>query len=1023
MNRQAEQEAARLTAVEPTVFLIGPEDALRQAVDLAVSNPGPASRAELAVRWQSGEAAVPLGDIPAGESRQRVYIPDIRNSPEVKFALHTGRRVADVFRVPWRPVRHWELFLVHTSHHDLGYTDLPGHVLREYDGFLDDVVRFCGETADWPEESRFRYGVEQGWSVLHYLENRPPEAAERLVRLIREGRIEVTALLGNETSELCGHEEQIRLVYPAFRLKRRYGIPIRTAELNDVPGLSWGLASVLSGAGVRYFAPGLPDYFSWGFTVRPFWDEEAVLPRGASGAFWWEGPDGSRVLFWYGHGADLWNEAQAEQDLPRRLRGLEDNGYPFDLARFTFWGGGRDNSPPDIRLSLIARGWNRRWAYPRLRVATDSQFFESLEKRYGGGLRVLRGDMPNTDYTIGASSTAKETGINRLAYDTLTSAEKFAASAGLVSDYEYPAQALEEGYDSALLYDEHTWGMAHPIGPAQDGCWSEKSQFAYRAAALAQDVLTKSANRIADSVRLGEEGYHLLVFNPLSFTRTDVMSVPAVTPSPCGRPMHWSHPPEGGGPARMVCGTAVGRSLVDLPLSLLEKPFALIDLSTGQSVPYQIAVLDSPAAARPMAAYRWALGAVDPAHLKEIVFVAENVPPVGYKAYRIAPAEQVPAFESRLQAGDSSLENRYYRIALDPETGAILSLFDKELQREWVDGRAAHGFNQLVARFSQTGEVQAAGRSEIRRGECGPVRASVTIRGSGPGCPQRVQEVILYDAIKRIDIANRLLKDSTPLIEHYFAFPFAVESPSFRYEASNAVIEPIRDQLPGTNSDAFPVQHWVSAWDEAGGVSWSSLESPVAMLGGFRPCPVSQAHHGATPPDFGQAFLTGPAQLEKGHIYSCALISNFRTNFQPVQCGDVLFRYSLTSHRQDWREGGSVRFGWSASTPLFPACVTGPQEGNLPEAAGFVHIDCGHALLLTFKRAEDGDGLILRLAETGGQDASAAVTLPYFRIDQAFRTNLVEENEATLHYTLHTVHVPLRAGGISTVRCRGMAVV
>jgi len=63
--------------------------------------------------------------------------------------------------------RHWEVHLVHGSHHDLGYTDLPSNVLRAHDGHMDKVLEFCEQTADWPEDSQFRYAVEQAWSVLH----------------------------------------------------------------------------------------------------------------------------------------------------------------------------------------------------------------------------------------------------------------------------------------------------------------------------------------------------------------------------------------------------------------------------------------------------------------------------------------------------------------------------------------------------------------------------------------------------------------------------------------------------------------------------------------------------------------------------------------------------------------------------------------------------------------------------------------------------------------------------------------
>ena len=72
-------------------------------------------------------------------------------------------------------------------------------------------------------------------------------------------------------------------------------------------------------------------------------------------------------------------------------------------------------------------------------------------------------------------------------------------------------------YDAALLYDEHTWGKDYPTGPAQNWAWNEKSHYAYRAAGLAQSVLSGSLDRIAHSIRLEEKQRHVVVFNPLAF--------------------------------------------------------------------------------------------------------------------------------------------------------------------------------------------------------------------------------------------------------------------------------------------------------------------------------------------------------------------------------------------------------------------------------------------------------------------------------------------------------------------------
>jgi len=231
-------------------------------------------------------------------------------------------------------------------------------------------------------------------------------------------------------------------------------------------------------------------------------------------------------------------------------------------------------------------------------------------------------------------------------------------------------------------------------------------------------------------------------------------------------------------------------------------------------------------------------------------------------------------------------------------------------------------------------------------------------------------------------------------------------------------MEPIRDQLPGSNTDNYAAQHWVSLRDGGGAITWSSLEAPVVELGGLWPGYTSQAHHGVTPPGYGHEFLRDPAQLEKGYIYSYALASNFRTNFQPVQVADMLFRYSLTSQPVAAGYLPSRDFGWAVATPLAGVSLRGPQSGMLPLSNSFCQVDHPNVFLLTLKAAEDGDGLIVRLAETEGQETTVVVTLPAMLIAQAFGANLVEENEGAVFYDRHSLRVRVAAHGIATVRCR-----
>ncbi len=967
-----------INQIKPTVFFIRENNELLQAVDISIENTEETVKASVDVKFGSKEKHTVLDKVERGEHTYQVYVPDVSEPVGASFTLKVDDNAQDRREMSWTPQKHWEVHMIPIAHHDFGYTHTIEKVLDRYAGFYDNILRFCEETEDWPFESQFRYMVEESWSIQYFVENRPEEVVQKLAKYAGEGRIEIPALFGNEISALCSHEELIRLMYPSFRLKRQYGIPIRTASITDIPGLSWGLPTVLAGAGVKYFFAGLPTYFEWGRSdIHTFWDESAILRRGRPDAFRWQGPDGESVLVFYQGSYGCWSPSSYEDaldSLPGMLTSMEEGGCPFSVIRYGGYGCG-DNTPPDIRVSHIVREWNNHWAYPKLFVGTNAMFFESLEKECNS-LRTFKGELPHTDYVVGANSSAKETGINRITHAKLHTAEKFASIASLVSDYSYPVEDVREAYDNLLLYDEHTWGMAHQIGEVQDWNWSDKSRCAYKAAGLTQSILSGSLNRIADEIELPDEDSHIVVFNSLSFQRTDVVHVP-----------------------RFLVG----------------EPFDLIDEETGQKVAYQVVELDNPQAPVPYSAHRYARGGFDRPERFELVFVAEDVPSVGHKTYRLVPKEETTPFSNGVVVGETSLENRFFKVTLNPQSGTIKSIHDKELNREIVDKHAQHQLNQFIARWVESGEEESPSSSEISKGQDGAVYGSLVVAGDGAGCPQRTQEIVLYDRIKRIDIRNRLLKDSTPLLEIYFAFPFSMEPPNFRFEGSNSVIEPLVDQFPGSNSDYYTMQNWADVSDGEVGVTFSSIEAHLVEFGGLWPGYVSQAHHGVTPPYFEHEFLK-PGDITKGHIYSYVINSNFRTNFQPTQQGDMLFRYSIATHEGDWKEGQARNFGWAISNPLIPIRMDGRREGRLKKSMSFCQVDKPNVLILTSKRAEDGDGIIVRLIETGGEDTTVTVTLPFLTINTTHQTNLVEENEKILPAQKHSVTVPIKAFGIKTIR-------
>ena len=64
-----------------------------------------------------------------------------------------------------------------------------------------------------------------------------------------------------------------------------------------------------------------------------------------------------------------------------------------------------------------------------------------------------------------------------------------------------------------------------------------------------------------------------------------------------------------------------------------------------------------------------------------------------------------------MTADNGLLENRFYRVQFDAATGAITSIFDKELNVELVDQAAPHKFNEYLYERFETPERQ--GRLEM----------------------------------------------------------------------------------------------------------------------------------------------------------------------------------------------------------------------------------------------------------------------------------------------------------------------
>lgn len=443
------------------------------------------------------------------------FAPMVNKPTSVEVDVKIAGQSIGKKSVTIKPVRKWEVYLLHHSHVDIGYTHVQTEVERMHWRYFEQVIELARKSADYPPGSQFKWNVEVLWAVDSYLKQASKEKREEFIEAVRKGWIALDALYGNELTALCRPEELIRLVDYAQKLRQCYGFTIDSAMITDVPGYTWGIVPVLAQSGVKYFSVGPNRGHRIGYTLSSWGDKP----------FYWESPSGKHeILCWVaGEGYSLFHAGRLDSGrLFEYLKRLDESKYPYDMLQVRYSIGG-DNGPPDPGLSDFVKNWNQKYAYPKLIVSTASEMCREFERRYGDRIPKARGDF--TPYwEDGAGSSARETSMNRDAAERLVQAETLWA---MLNPAKYPAEDFYKAWREVILYDEHTWGahcsISQPDSDFTKAQWKIKQAFALEADAQSHKLLNSAlAGRRSKSKKVST----IDVFNTCSWPRTDLVVLP-----------------------------------------------------------------------------------------------------------------------------------------------------------------------------------------------------------------------------------------------------------------------------------------------------------------------------------------------------------------------------------------------------------------------------------------------------------------------------------------------------------------
>lgn len=631
---------------------------------------------------------------------------------------------------------------------------------------------------------------------------------------------------------------------------------------------------------------------------------------------WWQGLDGSRILG-YSTPSEYTGTLNHRRVTVPVIRDADQSGVKDMLVLYGAGDHGGGPNPDDA--AAIAK-MNASPDDVRVKPTNVSDYIDLLlsgNKDFPAYSKELNPVFPGC-YTTQVEMKRH----NRQSEQLLLDAEKMSELAVFFNyrDY-YPVRDVSEAWKLVLLNQAHDLAAGSGIGPIYADAalqYKEVFQRGYRA-------LNFSLENLGLQLDTQGDGVPLVIYNPQSFDRTD---------------------------------------LVTAEISAFSLPARLVAVHENETVPVQILKAPAKEGARETAT---------------VAFVAHNVPQMGLKLYRLV-AETAPAEPSPLRVGSKPrpyLENEFFRVEIDPDTGNIARLFDKANQRESLrgEGNSLTAWEDTAAQAARTSkeyagpawDVGITGKKwEVDQGasveiaEQGPERATIRVvrrfRDS-----QFTQDISLMPGVPRVDVAMTLdwHERSTFLKAD---FPVNAESGKVSAEIPYGVIE--RDQTG----------------EEAVMGKWVDISGP-----GYGVAIINNGRNGYD---------------AKGNAIHLSVVRSPWAPDPRADEGEHSFGYSIYPHRGGWREGQVPLQAMAFNSPLLsmqePHHASSQEQwagkkGGLPEAYSFIKTDSDHVVLYALKQMEgfyDTDA-IARFVEIEGREGDVTIQLP--RRVRATETTLLED--------------------------------
>jgi alpha-mannosidase len=875
---------------------------------------------------------------------------DAAASPDAAARAQAQQKFDSSLRAAHQKLEALKPLLETATFHLTGNSHIDAAWLWPWTETVDAVKRTFGTALQLMYEYPQYTYTQSAAQYNEWMAQKYPDLNAEIAQRIKEGRWEVVGGMWVEPDlNLPDGESLVRQLLVGKRwYQQAYGVDVRIGWNPDSFGYTWQLPQIYKKSGVDYFV-----------TQKMTWNDTNQLPFKL---FWWESPDGSKVLTYFPHdyANNNLNPVRLSDDLAVARTRAPGMTEMMDLYGIGDHGGGPTRAILDEGVHWANQGTDGGHVMPKFEFGIAQTYFSSVEKQIAPDSptwnyqSIAKGytappDVPGKvdiptwkselyfEYHRGVMTTQAnhKRNMRESSIETLN-AEKWASLAWLDGN-KYPASELTEDWKKVLFNQFHDLAAGSGIGVI------------YKDAQQDYDVVRWSTNEIGSNalqtvnerVNTAGNGIPVIVYNPLGWERSGEVSVHVQDSKPVE--------------------SASGAQVIETST----------DPKTGVS---------------------------------DVRLHVLHVPALGYKVVWLGAGNKVgKTNESDVEAkesGDSvSIESKTLRVTVNKQSGCVTSISDLRSGFETL-AKGACG-NQLQF-FKDTPKDYDAwnidpGTLDVPPMTIAKAESVELLKTAEPGIrvtrhwqnSKFVQTFSLSADGEMVSVDNDIDWHETHILLKA-AFPVSATSPFATYEIPYGTID-----RPTTRDNS-----WEKAQFEVPAQQWADLSGTAGGNGKHGLSVINESKFGYD---------------AVGNLLRLTLLRSPTWPDPDADRGHHHFHYALYPHDGTWKEALTVRHGFEYNYPL-TAVVTTAHAGILPAEHSFASVSPNNVVLTAVKKAEDAKGLIFRAYEWAGKDSTVEFHVPPGATG-ATVTNMMETPEGSpLEVAGDLVKAPIHPYEILTIR-------